>query len=114
LFGTLRNSFRRRSSSANKRNLVTPKSEHSRQVFPIINSKQNDKVQLESNDNCVNINNLNNENCVPENALPINYHNSNASILKTTKIADNLESNLDKSELQANSEHEDQQRSVDG
>lgn len=98
LFGTLRNSFRRRSSSSFSGKLnssgssaVSPKREPTSEAFPIVNQSQNGKVQKESNySGSIKKNGVNNTDRVPENPLEINYRNSDVTAaLKTTKLASN-------------------------
>lgn len=78
LFGTLRNSFRKRSSIA-KRNSVASISDAYHEAFSITSSySNNDKVQQESNYSSKDVGI--NEKCSTENHIEINYANSNASM----------------------------------
>lgn len=125
LFGTLRNSFRRRSSSSSgKLNTVSPKREPTLEAFPIVNQSQNGKVQPKSNYSSSNKNGVNITDSVPENPSKINYPNSDVitATLEKAKLAsdtagtDCKESNLGeiKKHQEASKELKEEQTSVTG
>lgn len=127
LFGTLRNSFRRRSSSSSgKLNTASLKREPTSEAIPIVNQSRNGKVQPKSNYSNINNSNslkngVNSADSVAENPLKINYPDSDVtSALETGKLAsgtagtDCRESNLGeiKKHQEASKESKEEQTSV--